>query len=81
MSLMNSLYAIFVIGFILTVLFWFLKKKFYCFICSLLSMIPFLLIGILEGQWMSIVFWSAGILMDVYTYKKDSWDMFGFFDE
>lgn len=81
MSLMNALHMMFVIGFILTVLFWFLKKKQFCFVCSLISMIPFLLIALMERQWMAVLFWSAGILLDLYTYKKDGWDMFGFFDE
>ena len=81
MTLFNILETIFVITFIMTIVFWFLKKKRYCFLCSLVAMLSFLVIGLLQQHWVTVVFFTAGIAFDLYSYKTDSWDMFGFFDE
>ena len=77
---LNVLYIVFFISLILLIVFFFTKKKLPCFICSLISTGILFVEGVIHNDWFGILWWSAVFLMDLYEYKKNSWDFWGHFD-
>ena len=78
---MNFLYIVFFIALILTIVFFLIKKKFLCFICSLISTGMLFVEGAVHTDWFSILWWGAVFLADIYEYKKSAWDLWGHFDD
>lgn len=77
----NVVNGFFMVSFVLTVIFFFMKKKMPCFISSLVCSGSLLILGILEVKWFEIIFWSAAVIIDVVEYKMNDWDLFGHFDD
>ena len=78
---MKILNFLFLISIAITIIFYFFKKKFLCFLFSAISTFIFFLDAMMNQNWFGMLFWGAGFLFDIYMYKKDSWDLWGHFDD
>lgn len=78
---MNLLKIAFVIFLVATIVFWILKKRIPCFLCSLLTCGCFLAYNILAEQAVASIFWALCIVVDLYEYYSDHWNFYGYFHE
>lgn len=78
---MNALEILFIIFLVATVVFWIMKKRIPCFLCSLLACGIYLAHSIMLEKGIQSIFWALCIIIDLYEYYSDHWNFYGYFGE